>query len=245
MPEPSREFDAFLAEDESVLDAVRGTLVDGSQRSAGWVALTERRVLYRSDDGLFVDVAHGAIHSITSRPRTALTYRGWAYRLLQGLGALVALAGVVSVVAFGPALGSLVLMTLVVGGVVGAEHVRIDDDGVAATNDGTRDLRVLGVVVLALLALVGLVTLTTTLLVVPLALVAVCGYALVEYATVQLDALAAAGEKRRHERAVSIHVANGDTLQLRVPATRRIDHEVSEVARELEHLPGNPELTGS
>lgn len=132
---PSDELRAYLAPGESIVTGTRGTLHDGTFRSAGAVAVTDRRVLFVADGDHFLDVANDAISSIRSRPIGGVTYRGMGPALLAVLGAGVAVLGFVGVVALEPGLPTFVLALATVGGVAVAERVRRD-----GANVGSRSL---------------------------------------------------------------------------------------------------------
>lgn len=256
MTAPSTEFDAFLAEDEPIVDGVSGKLIDGEYSSEGSIGVTDRRVLFLSEGDRFVDVAHDAIHSIQSRPKTRFTHRGVGYRLLAVLGALVAVAAIPGVIAFETSPTGVVLSFLTLGGAFGAETIRRsgggstrpppgqDAEGHPADGgwiqraasvtkyggDGTPVVLFLAYV--ALLALVGLIAVSGSLLVLLPVLVTLGGAALSDYGVRRKRALDALGRSRRYEREVSIHLADGRRIRLRVDAAEPIDRELSGVARE-------------
>lgn len=124
MAGPSAEFEAYLAPGESVVTGSSGSLYDDPYRSDGSVAVTDRRVLFVSEDGGFVDVAHDAIDSIRSRPRSTIVYRGLGHALVALLGVLVAASAFVGALLVEPSALALLFGLLTVGGVVAAERVR-------------------------------------------------------------------------------------------------------------------------
>lgn len=226
---PSSEFNEFLAEDESVVNGVTGTLIDSASRSEGAIGITDRRILFLSDGDRFVDVAHDAISSIQSRPRTRLTSDGKTNRLLLGVGGLIVVSAFVGVLGLGAGGLSLALMALTVATAAGAEYVRRTGSAERGSRDD--DLVVLGLVTVALTSLIGLVVLTEDLLVIPLSLLALAGLVLADYANQRKNALDELGADRRREREVGIHLASGRSVYLRVDAGRRIDQDLSGVVR--------------
>lgn len=254
----TNELRTYLAPGETLVDGTAGTLFDDSYRSEGSVGVTDRRVLFVSEDGGFQDVAHDAIYSVRSRPRRGLTYRGTAPALLAVLGGAIAAAAAVGVLVLAPRPLAFVLLLASVGGVAGAERVRRRGVGdvwrplerakselVAALDDvepfrgptakwselGDDDLLILGVVSVALTASIGLVVVAGSLLVVPLALVALGGLALAEYGYRRRAERDPVGGERR-ERDVSLHLVDGRTVHLRLPPGGRFDRHLSAAVRE-------------
>lgn len=252
MSTPSNEFGAYLAEDEFVVHGASGTLIDEGHDSEGAIGVTDRRVLFRSDTGRFVDVSHDAVYSIESRSRTRLTYRGVGCRLLAALGGLIAVAAFLALTAFGSSVSTFLLSSLAVVGAIGAEFVRREREGTGPHGSnpdvGRRDdgrfhrLRttvanvggsaVIGLGYVALLALVGLIAVTGSLVVLPLVLVTLGGVGLADVGLRRKRALDAIGGSRHREREVSLHLADGRHVRLRFDATEPIDRELSGVARE-------------
>ena len=118
------EFESYLAPDESVLVGTSGTLYADSFRSAGTVGVTDRRLLFVSEGGRFLDAAHGAIHSIRSHPRRGFDLPLTAPALLSAVGAGVALAAGLGVLLLGPGLLGFLLLLVTVGGGVLANRIR-------------------------------------------------------------------------------------------------------------------------
>lgn len=124
------DFRAYLAPDETVVEWVSGTLVDGSDRPEGTIGITDRRVVFVAEGDRFLDVAHGAISSMRSRPRRPFTARGTGYRLAALVGVLVGLAGIAGPVLLLPTPGVFALALVAVGGAVAGEYARRTGDAV-------------------------------------------------------------------------------------------------------------------
>ena len=118
------EFRDYLAPDEAVVSSARGTIVDDSFRSPGTIGITERRVLVVTDAEQFLEVSHDAITSIRSRPKSTFTARGIGFRLVVVVGALIAIAGFVGVLAVQSSAQAFLFALATLGGAVTAEYVR-------------------------------------------------------------------------------------------------------------------------
>lgn len=116
------------------------------------------------------------------------------------------------------------------GGVLADAGLSRSDGSGIESDDRPVYVFVLGAV--SLVSLLGLVGVTGRLVVVPLVVVALAGVVLSDYAYRRKKAMDATGEGRRHERAVSIHLVDGRTVNLRVDSTERIDRALSGVVRE-------------
>lgn len=250
------DFSAFLADDESVVvDGIRGTLVDGTRRSTGVIGLTDRRLVFRSDRGRFVEVAHDAVSSIQSQPTAPLTRRGVAYRGLIVLGACLAMAALLSITVIDRSGFGLVLLLVAVGGATGSELARrhriewsVADaiperlqqslGGSSApsidpwlTRVDERDAVVVGLWVVALVAVIGLIGLTRSLVVLVPAIGALGGLAVVDYADRQRRLLDALGRSRHRLQELTIHLASGRSLHFQIDEADRIDHDLSGILR--------------
>ena len=104
-------------------------------------------------------------------------------------------------------------------------------DGSGVGHDD-RPVLVLVLGAVSLVSLIGLVGVTGRLVVVPLVVVVLAGLASSDYAYRRTKAMDSTGEGRRHERAVSIHLVDGRTVNLRVDSTERVDRALSGVVRE-------------
>lgn len=263
MSRPTDGFGEYLAPDESVVASANGSVVGDSYPSTGRIGLTDRRVLFVSADGRFLEVAVDAICSIRSHPRTRLTRSGLGYRIAALVGALVAASAFLGAMVLWPSVPAFLLVLLSLGGVVAAEAVRrsgldVDRDGVRALREALRDgdrgiagtladvelLRrpgdagerdndalVLAIGMVSPFALLGLVVLTGSPLAVPLVVLLVGGVASAEYAYRRARRLDSTGRGSRRLRDVTIHLVDGQRVDLRVRDAERIDRELSAVAR--------------
>lgn len=266
------EFEAYLAPSEPVVAGTSGTLYADSFRSAGTVGVTDRRVLFVSEEGGFLDAVHGAVHSIRSHPQGRFAFRGMAPVLVSVLGAGVALAAAVWVLLLEPGVLGFVLLLGTVGGAALSDRIRrngpgtdwwFPDDAWVAFLDrlsgvdrlrepvararagGDPDLVVLGVATVALLALVGLVAAAESLLVVPLSLAAIAGVALAEHGYRRRREADADREDRPRRRDVSIHLVDGRVIHLRIDDWERFDRELSVAVRESAPPTATAELSRS
>lgn len=264
----TNELRTYLAPGETLVDGTAGALFDDSYRSEGAIGVTDRRVIFVSEEGGFQDVAHDAIYSIRSRPRRGFTYRGTAPAMLAVLGGGIAAAAAVGVLVLAPSPLAFVLLLVSVGGVAAAERVRrrgvvaewrtverakaelqgaLDDvelfRGPAAkwSELGDDDLLTLGVVSVALTATIGLIAVAGSLLVVPLTLVILGGIALAEYGHRRGNERDAVERVRPRERDVSIHLVDGRTVHLRLPPGGRFDRRLSAAVRESATPTASPE----
>lgn len=118
------EFEEYLAPGESVVTGSPGSLYVDAYRQDGTIGVTDRRVLFVSDDGGFLDVAHDAINSIRSRPRSTVTYLGIGHVLVALLGVLLAAFAFAGVLLLESSVVGALLGVLSVGGIAAAEYVR-------------------------------------------------------------------------------------------------------------------------
>ena len=255
-------FETYLAPGESLVSGATGRLLDASTRSAGVVGLTDRRVLFVTEDDGFVDVAHEAVSSIRSRPRREFSYRELGPAVLAVLGAGVAVAGFVGVLALEPGIGGVFLALVAVAGVVAAELVRrrgAPDDWLDSTAAGGRFESALaeveGLRGTAERAGTGDVDLPTdpdvlVLGIVTVALTAVVGLVAATesllvvpllLATVGGLALADYGYRMERDadrpdrapgREVSVHLVDGSVVRLWVDPDARFERDLSAVVRE-------------
>lgn len=259
---PANEFQEYLAPDESVVEAGTGALLENAYRTDGFVGVTDRRVLFVSDEDGFVGVSQDGIHSIRSRSGTTAASHGTGYRLVSVTGALLAVLAFVGVLALGASGLASALALVTVGGLAGAEYLRrngadtewavltdleeglstrLDDVGIPREYlDGARDidgqqLLILGTGLVALTAFAGLVAVTASLLAIPLTLVTLGGIAVMEYAHRRGRDAGRVERKRRTERNVSIHLASGRVVDLRVDSPERIDRALSRTAAGTAH----------
>lgn len=118
------EFEEYLAPDESVVTGGPGSLYADAYRLEGSIGVTDRRVLFVSEDGSFLDVAHDSIESIRSRPRSTITYHGVGYVLAALLGLLLAAVAFAGIMLLEPGAVAALLGALIVGCIAAAEYLR-------------------------------------------------------------------------------------------------------------------------
>lgn len=261
MSRPTDGFGEYLAPDESVVASADGSVVGDAYPSTGSIGLTDRRVVFVSADGRLLEVATDAICSIRSRPRTMLTRAGLGYRVVALVGTLVAVSAFVGTLVVWTSLLAFLLVLLSVGGVAAAEAVRrsgldVDRDGIRARlealRDGDRgvagtladgqllhrpagerdnDSLVLAIGLASPFALLGLVVLTGNPLVVAPVVLLVGGVASADFAYRRARHLDSTGRGSRRLRYVTLHLVDGQRVDLRVRDAERIDRELSAVAR--------------
>lgn len=257
----SDEFQEYLAPDESVIESGAGALLENAYRTEGSIGVTDRRVLFVSDGDEFMGITQDGIHSIRSRPETMFATHDTGYRLVAVAGAVLAVLAFVGVLGLGPSGLAPALALATVGGLAGAEYVRrngvgteravltelderlsthLDVELLRAHVGDTRDvdgqqLLVLGVGLVALTAFAGLVAVTANLLTIPLTLVTLGGIAVMEYAYRCGRDAQRLERDRPAEKRVSIRLASGQIVDLRVDSAERIDRTLSRVAAERAH----------
>lgn len=129
-------FQEYLSPEEVLLETGDGFLVEGRSWTDGFVGLTDRRLLFVTDDGGFTDVDYEHVCSIRSQTQQTFTERGLRLRAAAALGGLLALvASLGAVVLASSALGGFLAIT-VIGGVAAAEALRrtgieVDWDAIA------------------------------------------------------------------------------------------------------------------
>ncbi|MFC6717037.1 hypothetical protein ACFQGT_06940 [Natrialbaceae archaeon GCM10025810] len=252
MSAPPDTFGTYLADTESIVDAGTGRLVDGEASTEGEIGVTDRRLLFVSDETGFVDVRYDQICSIRSESRERLTPRGIGVRLFAVSGALLAaLALLLQAVVTPTGRGSL-LAVVAVGGFAVAEAVRrtgVDVDWSAVVDalrnadpslgDGAirhrweteyvyaRVVLLIGAGVLGALASVGLLVVTGRPLAFALTFVALGGLAAADHGVRAVRRLERRGEGRRTVRTVTIHLVGGQDTTLHLEPTDRIDRVLS------------------
>lgn len=257
----SDEFREYLAPDESVIESGAGALLENAYRTEGSIGVTDRRVLFVSDGDGFLGITQDGIRSIRSRPETTFATHGTGYRLVTIAGATLAVLAFVGVLGLGSSGLAPALALVTVGGLVGAEYLRrngvsteravltefeerlsphLDVEPLRAHVSGARDvdgqqLLVLGVGLVALTAFASLVAVTANLLTIPLTLVTLGGIAVTEYAHRRGRDAERFERDRPAEKRVSIRLAGGQIVDLRVDPAERIDRTLSRVAAEKTH----------
>jgi hypothetical protein len=270
----SEEFRRYLATDETVVDAGRGTLVEDTTRTEGAIGVTDRRLLFVGSDG-FTDVRHDRISSIRSRPHERLTDRGRRFRVLALAGAvLTALAMLGQVLLTPTVLGSTLGIAAVAGFAV-AEAVRrigveIDREAVRAAIRGERSLDRTVIqqrweteyvyahqFLLVGASVVGTASALALLLVVgspaafALTFVALGGLAGVDVGLRRIRQLRRREADRRAYREVDVRLVSGQNLTLQVDPEDRIDVVLGEASvtaerpQRRDHEPASGTLSGA
>lgn len=121
---PTNVFQEYLSPDETVIEADDGAIVDEKGWTEGVVGLTDRRLLFVSEDGDFTDVGYDHVCSIRSRTRRTLTPRGRRLLVLGAFGGLLALGGFSGSIWLSSGVGGTLLVLASVLGVVCGEAVR-------------------------------------------------------------------------------------------------------------------------
>lgn len=243
----------YLTPGETVAHVASGTLCDDAARMVGTVGVTDDRVVFVSEGVGFMEVTHEAVASVQSRARTSYTRRGLAARLLIVGGLVLATVGLLGVVLATNGPIAVVLTVLAVGSVVALECVRrydldVDWSGLDEAVE-SRSIRPLvrrqdgrytfgsnhghlmvGFGVAAILAFAVLSAIVATPSVVLLALATLAGVAVTDRAYRAMGELDRAGESRRREREVRIHLVDGRVVRVRVDAGDDIDRALSTVA---------------
>lgn len=86
----STAFDQYLSGDESRVAVGSGTLLETADRTPASICVTDRRVLFVSEDGGFVDVPRDHVQSIHSHPSSRSTTGEIWGRTVLAIGVLVA-----------------------------------------------------------------------------------------------------------------------------------------------------------
>jgi hypothetical protein len=119
----------YLVSDEPVKAAADGQVLDSTPGGTVSLGLTDRRVVFVSEDGGFLDIDYDHICSVRSQPRTAVSVRGNDYRLLLVGGFVLGIVGLLGVLGVASNPLSPVFTLLFVGGIGVAERaVRLDED---------------------------------------------------------------------------------------------------------------------
>lgn len=247
------EFRRHLAADETVVDAGRGTLVDGTTRTEGAIGITDRRLLFVDGEG-FTDVRHDRISSIRSRPREGLTPRGRGLRVLAVAGAVAAALALVGQVTLTPTAVGSVLAVAAVGGFAVAEAVRrtgleVDwealqeavrgdrplDDGVVQQRWETEyvyahQFLLVGAAFLGTVAALGLLVAVGAPVAFALTYVALGGLAGLDLGVRRVRRLRRREADRRTDREVTIQFAGGGGIALRIDPEDRIDRSLGKTS---------------
>lgn len=123
----SEDFRAYLVPGETVGFACAGTLIDDGEPLEGAFGLTDRRVLFVSESGTFVDFKHEYVSSTRSRSRTRLTARGLAARATAAAGVGLAAVGFLAVAASTRSPLAVAVSALLVASLGGLTYVHRHD----------------------------------------------------------------------------------------------------------------------
>lgn len=126
MRESAAELEEYLAPEEPLLAVSTGELYEQSAWHAMAIGTTDRRLVCVGEDGRCVTVGYDAIRTIRTHPVTTRTYRGLGSMLLLGTGALLALLGIVGILALATTVLVPLLALGTVGGIVVVESLRRD-----------------------------------------------------------------------------------------------------------------------
>lgn len=248
----------YLAPDERLVTVSDVTLSGDSPREAVSLGLTDRRLLYVSEDGGFTNIEYDAICAVRSRPRTTRTYRGNDHRLLLGIGGLVAILGYVGAIALTTGLLVPILLLATAGSLVSAEYLRrkrAEDERITVTkripfdigdtnrfrrykrsvSAGEHQLLMIGSGLVALFGAVGVILLASSALVFLAAIVG--GIALIDYAYRHRHDFDGIEIVRHRETEVSVSTSDGRTVRIRSDESEEIGRELSKLMVSSEENP--------
>lgn len=247
----------YLITEEPLRGVYAATLSDNSSPKEVSIGVTDRRLLCLSEDGTFLNIGYDSICAIRSQPRSTFTYRGNDYRLLLGVGTVLAVIGFLALVAFTSSPVVPILLLATVGALAatatlywnrdGAELATLDDveQRVAADFDVDVLRRVerkiphnvdsrqvlLSVSCLAtVLGFVGTVAFAGSPLVVLFSVPILGGIGLVDYARRHVDDLDGIEIVRERARNVRISTDDGRTVRLEIDPSADVDRELSRLA---------------
>ncbi|WP_225334395.1 hypothetical protein [Halomicrobium urmianum] len=222
------------------------------------IGLTDRRLLCVADDGGFVTLGYDSICAIRSRSQTRRSYRGTDYGLLLGGGALLAVLGLVGVVALATSALVHFLVLGTVAGLAGVTYLRrnpasADRESIAGLvdempvgvdgNDVLRrfeyreiddaDVRAVLLITsgsVAALSLLAAVVVASDALVGLATLALLGGLALVDYAFRHRDDADGVEIDRAREAELSIDTADGRTVHVRSEPSAGLGEALSRLA---------------
>lgn len=123
MSPPSRgDVRAYLSDGESILSRRVGRMGVAAEQADGVIAATDRRLVFRSDDGAFREIRYDSIRSIEAHDETRLKVANHDYRLVVGGSAAVAVLAFAGAIGTSSGLFALVLVMLAVAGIGGADY---------------------------------------------------------------------------------------------------------------------------
>ena len=244
-------FEEFLSPDEEVEHASPGTVVDDSDTMDGTIAVTDRRVLFLPRAGGRLEFHHAYVSSMRSRPRSSYTGRGLRTVSLVVAGIALAALGVLGVLA---STGSGLAVALTVVGaaslaavaIVRRDRLDVDTRGLrAALRTGSIEDVVqrrahdgyafgshhghllLGFSLVGVVAFVSLAAFAGGPVALGFALVVAGGLLATDRGVREKRDLERSGASRRREQEVSVHLADGRLVRLRIDGDDRLDRELS------------------
>lgn len=252
-PDQLREYTGSGEPLEAIYPA---TVVERSSRTSVALGLTDRRLLYVSEKGLFGTVEYDAISGLRGRPQLTRTYCLDDYRLVLGAGGVASLLGFAAVLAVASTLLVPFLLLAAVCGLVTAEYLRrhgadVERDGDAGLREridnfdlgetlrrlrsdstGRADpyqLLLVGSALLAIASFVSIILLASNWVVLGTALF-VGGVGLVDYGYRHRDGFDGFAVVRHREIAVNVRTADDSTLRFRTDPSNDLCKEVSRLA---------------
>lgn len=257
MSQPSDQLGEYLGPGESLEGSYAATLATQSERAPVSVGLTDRRLLYVSEEGWFGNVNYDAIATIQSRPRTTRTYCFDDYRLATAVGGLAAVAGFVGTVMVASTLLVPFLLLAGVCGLVTAEYMRRHADDITVPGEtsvreriaefdlgealrrfrgdasGGADLYQLLLLASGLLAIasfVGVIVVTASAAVAGGTALLVAGLGVVDYTSRNRDAFEGFDVVRHRETTVDISTDDDRTFRFRIDAETDVCTDLSRLA---------------
>lgn len=255
-PTPDR-FGEYLVGSERLTAVYAGVLRERSGRRPVAIGVTDRRLLCLAEDGTFVNLGYDSVAAIQSRPNSTVSLRGNDYRLLLGIGCLVALVAFAAVVALASNAFVPGFVLATVAGIAAGEHVRwhrtdadppwpsaVTDriDGVvercdapwryADRADEFPDDRVVRIAsgLVAAGSFVGAIVSASSVVTVLCFFLSLAGLALCDYAHRHRDELDGIELRRRREREVNVSTDDGRSVRIRSDPSDRIGRELSRLA---------------
>lgn len=120
---PSRgDVRAYLSDGESIQSRRIGRMGVAAEQEDGVIGVTDRRLVFRSDEGAFRDISYDSIRSIEAHDETRLRVANYDYRLVVGGSAAVAVLAFAGAIGTSSGLFALLLVMLAVAGIGGADY---------------------------------------------------------------------------------------------------------------------------
>lgn len=247
----------YVGSGESLEAVYTATLAEQSSRTPVSVGLTDRRLFYVSQDGLFGNVDYDSIATVRSQPRTMRTYCFDDYRLALGLGGFAAVAGFLGAVAVASTLIVPFLLLAGVCGLVTAEYMRRHADDIEWRGEGEISERIeefdlreairrfrgdasggadlyqlllLASGLLAIASFVGVVVVTASVAVAVGTALLVGGLGLIDYAYRHRETFEGFEINRHHETTLNISTDDDRTLRFRIDPADDVSKDMSRLA---------------